>query len=202
MPRKKDPAATRARILQSAGEEFRRSGMQAARLNAIVEQADITKGSLFHHFAGKDDLALQWLRETVPPILHTQWTEPLTLESDPLAALKTIFRSMAQTIESQSAQEFHGNPLMTLTASVSPNEPALHQALQEIHGAWHRSIADALANGQKESLVHPAINPAEEAHLILSMAIGMELHAKTHGSAMLASLLRSAYAYLDTLRPA
>lgn len=200
--RKKDPTATRARILQSAGEEFCRYGFQAARLNAIVENSGITKGSLFHHFSGKDDLALQWLNETLPVLLETQWITPLEQEKDPLAAMRNILREQTRGIEAQNASDFYGSPLATLAASVTVNEPSLHQALLEVHQVWHQTISNALARGQKAGLVHAAIQPNEEAHLMISLAIGIELHAKTHGPTMLAGLLRSAIAYIDTLRPA
>jgi hypothetical protein len=51
-------------------------------------------------------------------------------------------------------------------------------------------------------MVHPAIQPADEAHLIMSLSIGLELHAKSSGYSVVSGFLRSAIAYLDTLRPA
>jgi TetR/AcrR family transcriptional regulator, transcriptional repressor for nem operon len=200
--RTKNPIATRARILQSAGEEYGRYGFQAARLNAIVENAGITKGSLFHHFSGKDDLALQWLRETLPPLLDEQWIQPLEAAQDPLLALKEILRKAASGIDAAYAQDRCGNPLATLAASVLPSEAALHQAMADIQQSWHRAVAEALARGQRDRSVHPAIAAAEEAHFILALAMGMELQVKTQGPAILGGLLRSAHAYLDTLRPA
>lgn len=113
--RKKNPTATRARILLSAGEEFRRLGFQAARLNAIVEHSGITKGSLFHHFAGKDDLAQQWMQETLPPLLDEQWLSPLRDATDPIQTIKGILREQARVLESTAASEFFGNPLAILS---------------------------------------------------------------------------------------
>lgn len=200
--RKKNPVATRARILESAGEEFCQFGFQAARLNAIVENSSITKGSLFHHFSGKDDLALQWLQETLPVLLQAEWIEPLQGSTDPIETIKHILRERVRKIEAESIRQFNGSPLATLAVSVSPAETALHQAMREIHQSWHRAISDALSTGQKQRQVHSAIQSADEAHLILSLAVGLELHAKTNGVGVLAGFLRSAVAYLDTLRPA
>jgi len=200
--RKKNPTATRARLLQSAGDEFCRYGFQAARLNAIVEHSGITKGSLFHHFNGKDDLALQWLQETLPTMLESQWLQPLEQGADPLDVLKNILREQTRTIENQSAREFYGSPLATLAASITPEDLALQEAMRELQLTWHRAVSEALARGQKERLVHSAIQPSDEAHLIISLSIGLELHVKSHGTTVLPGFLRSALAYLDTLRPA
>lgn len=200
--RTKNPTATRARILISAGEEFRRFGFQAARLNAIVENSGITKGSLFHHFAGKDDLALQWLQETLPPLLDQQWLSPLKDTSDPIQTIKGLLREQTRVMESTSAADFTGNPLATLITSIAPSDAALHQAMFDLQQQWHRALSEALLRGQQQRMVHSAIQPAEEAHLIMSMSMGLELHAKCSGFAVIPGFLRSAIAYLDTLRPA
>lgn len=200
--RKKNPTATRARILLSAGEEFRRFGFQAARLNAIVENSGITKGSLFHHFAGKDDLAQQWMKETLPPLLDEQWLSPLRDATDPIQTIKGILREQARVVESTAASEFFGNPLAILIPSIAPSDDTLHQTMLDLQQQWHRSISEALLRGQQNRMVHPAIQPTDEAHLIMSLSIGLELHAKSSGYSVVSGFLRSAIAYLDTLRPA
>lgn len=200
--RTKNPAATRARILVSAGEEFCRFGFHAARLNTIVEHSGITKGSLFHHFSGKDDLALQWLQETVPPMLDQQWLSPLQDTTDPIQTIKGILREQTRIMESTAAAEFSGSPLATLVTSIAPSDAALHQAMKDLHQEWHRTLSDALQRGQQNRMVHSAIQPADEAHLIISLSMGLELHAKSSGFTVIPGFLRSAIAYLDTLRPA
>jgi len=50
------PENTRRRILKAAFGEFYRNGFHGGSLNRIVEKADTTKGALFHHFEGKNDL--------------------------------------------------------------------------------------------------------------------------------------------------
>lgn len=202
MKRTKNPTATRAKILQSAHEEFVRYGFQAARLNAIVENAGITKGSVFHHFSGKADLARQWLEETLPPILDECWAAIMESSSDPLASIKSILREQVRRIETTSSDDFHGSPLVTLIASVDQQDAELQSCMLHIQQKWHRMIADALSAGQKNSTVHHAIVPSEEAHLIMSISMGCELQAKIIGYSMLSGYLRSAFAYLDTLRPA
>lgn len=49
-------AATRAALVAAARELFGRKGFGDASLDEIVAQAGVTKGALYHHFAGKEDL--------------------------------------------------------------------------------------------------------------------------------------------------
>lgn len=69
MPRprfeKLDPEL-RARLLQAAAQEFSSSSYDSASLNRIIEQAGISKGSLYYYFDDKEDLfraVLSYLEE-------------------------------------------------------------------------------------------------------------------------------------------
>jgi AcrR family transcriptional regulator len=201
--RKKNPVATRATILRHAGEEFCRMGFQAARLNAIVENSGITKGALFHHFAGKDDLCLQWLQETLPALLESTWLAPLRAgEDNPLDTIHSILREQVRVIEQTPRREFTGNPLATLTSSVPIEDCPLQKAMTELMQQWHQSISEALRKGQSRKTVHAAIQASDEAHLIIALMTGLELQARSRGSGIAAGFLRAAVAYLETLRPA
>jgi AcrR family transcriptional regulator len=49
-------AATRAALMKVACELFGTKGFQETSLDEVVTRAKVTKGALYHHFHGKDDL--------------------------------------------------------------------------------------------------------------------------------------------------
>jgi AcrR family transcriptional regulator len=49
-------AQTRARLMDVACELFGRKGFQETSLDEVVARAKVTKGALYHHFSGKEDL--------------------------------------------------------------------------------------------------------------------------------------------------
>jgi AcrR family transcriptional regulator len=49
-------AATRAALMKAACELFGTKGFQETSLDEVVARAKVTKGALYHHFHGKDDL--------------------------------------------------------------------------------------------------------------------------------------------------
>src|SRR5260370_39887982 len=53
----------RARILAAAGELFYREGIRAVGVEAIAEAAGTNKMTLYRHFASKDDLVAEYLRQ-------------------------------------------------------------------------------------------------------------------------------------------
>lgn len=65
----------RDRIVTAALEEFATSGFDAASTNRIVENAGISKGSLFKYFGSKEELYLYIANEVllkVMPIIHRE----------------------------------------------------------------------------------------------------------------------------------
>ncbi|MFC9786530.1 TetR family transcriptional regulator [Rhodococcus sp. NPDC127528] len=57
MVRQERAEATRNAVLLAAAEVFARSGYAQANLSEIIAQSGVTKGSLYFHFASKEDLA-------------------------------------------------------------------------------------------------------------------------------------------------
>ena len=56
-------AQTREALLVAARAVFGREGFAGARLDDIAAEAGVTKGALYHHFDGKEDLFLELLEE-------------------------------------------------------------------------------------------------------------------------------------------
>jgi AcrR family transcriptional regulator len=67
-------ARPRARILKAARELFYRQGLHTVSVDAIAEAADTNKTTLYRHFASKDDLVAECLRE-YGRMVETAWAE-------------------------------------------------------------------------------------------------------------------------------
>src|SRR5215475_9320548 len=61
---KEDRAPPRVRILAAASELFYRHGIRAVGVEAIAEAADTNKMTLYRHFASKDELVAEYLRQS------------------------------------------------------------------------------------------------------------------------------------------
>lgn len=58
------------KILRNAGEEFADNGYAQASLNAIIEKAGISKGSLYYYFENKEDLFATVLERAVSEVVE------------------------------------------------------------------------------------------------------------------------------------
>jgi AcrR family transcriptional regulator len=89
-------AQTRARLLKAAGKVFARHGYERATLDAIAEEAGLSKGAVYYNFASKEELFLALLEErlvgqfegverafeqTAPPERQSEVAAQLFLES-------------------------------------------------------------------------------------------------------------------------
>src|SRR5258708_12167985 len=92
----RSPENTRQRILDAAFDEFYKNGFQGGSLNRIVDEARTTKGAVFHHFKGKKDLGYAVVREVINPDFKQQWSDPLSISTDPITYLNPIFRQSAK----------------------------------------------------------------------------------------------------------
>ena len=69
----------RRRILDSALEVFGAEGYDGASMNAICTRAGISKGIIYHYFAGKEDLYLSCCRESSQKMADYLREHPLYL---------------------------------------------------------------------------------------------------------------------------
>src|SRR6201996_5454503 len=85
----------RARILAVAGELFYRHGIRAVSVDSIAEAAGTNKMTLYRHFASKDELVAEYLRQEAGKA-DTYWC---ALEGrhpgEPLAQIRAWMAAMA-----------------------------------------------------------------------------------------------------------
>lgn len=69
---KRDAAATKARILSAATEEFADKGYDGARVDEITIQSNVNKNSLYHYFGSKEQLFVAVLEQAYRTLRERQ----------------------------------------------------------------------------------------------------------------------------------
>lgn len=83
MIRKHDATATRTKLLDAARDVIRTKGYAATTVDDICQQAGVTKGGFFHHFASKEQLAKAALDAFGAMASELFHAAPYTLLPDP-----------------------------------------------------------------------------------------------------------------------
>jgi TetR/AcrR family transcriptional repressor of nem operon len=192
---------TRQRILSAAFQEFYRYGFQGGSLNRIVEEIGLTKGALFHHFAGKQELGYAVVDEVIWPRFRANWIEPLQQSEDPIEDTKRLLLHMAQK-GGPAGNLVQGCPVNNLAQEMSPLDEEFRQRLEKIYAAWRLVFETALAQGIKVGKVRKDVSPAKVAAFLVAALTGI---VGTVKNAQDRQLLRTAGAalldYLESLRP-
>ena len=164
--------SARERLVESAQELLWERGYVGASPRAIQERAGAGQGSMYHHFSGKADLALEAVRRTAAQMRATAEAEL----SGPGSALSRISAYLLRERE-----VLRGCPVGRLTQDPEIiASPRLRQPVEETF-AWLRSrLAEVIAEGPEE---FPAgFDPAATASAIVAVLQGGYVLARAAGS--------------------
>jgi TetR/AcrR family transcriptional regulator, transcriptional repressor for nem operon len=202
MKRTNNPDATRAKILGAAFQEFYRHGFQGASLNRIVKEAGTTKGSVFHHFEGKNALGYAVVDELLSEGINERWFRPLQASTDPVSEIKRIINAEALQFTQDDRMLCQGCPINNLAQEMSPLDQGFRKRVARIYDDWRQSIARALENGIEHGTVRKEVSPQVVAALLVATFAGMTGTVKSAQSPDLLRQIREAlFGYLDSLKP-
>jgi TetR/AcrR family transcriptional regulator, transcriptional repressor for nem operon len=198
---KRSPENTRQRILDAAFDEFYKNGFQGGSLNRIVDEAGTTKGAVFHHFKGKNDLGYAVVEEIIFSDIKERWLDPLADSVDPIAALKKTMRQFARE-EDTNGRLIQGCPLNNLAQEMAPLDEGFRRRLEKIYSAWRQALEAAFARGIKAGTVRKGISPPRVAALVVAALEGIMGTAKNAQSEeLLTKAGEGLFDYLDSLKP-
>jgi TetR/AcrR family transcriptional regulator len=161
-PRRRDPAATRKKLLTAARREFASSGLAGARVDEITARAGVNKQLVYHYFGDTDALylaVLEWVYEEI-----RAKERQLNLEGLPPE------RAIKKLIES-SFDHLAAHPDFIVLLNDENRSGARHvrgsRKLEAMHSPLVSLVSTILGQGVKAGIFRKGINPV---HLYISIA--------------------------------
>lgn len=163
---KRDPAKTRARILQEASRCFARSGFRGTSLSEILEKTKVNKRMVYHYFGSKEGLyravhLQQWRA------LETWFAEALTQSSQAGAfALKSqelLLEAVSIFHEFIARNQFFVRLMMWDGLEGGKVSRSLWK---DIRGPIYRQMEALVLQAQHSGVLPPDLKPG---HLVVSM---------------------------------
>ena len=161
-PQRRDPAATRKKLLTAARREFAASGLAGARVDEISARAGVNKQLVYHYFGDKDALylaVLEWVYEEI-----RAQERKLNLEGLPPE------RAIKKLIES-SFDHLAAHPDFIVLLNDENRGGARHvrgsRKLEAMHSPLVSMVSSILGEGIKAGVFRKGINPV---HLYISIA--------------------------------
>jgi AcrR family transcriptional regulator len=97
------PVSRRDELLELAATMFAERGLRATTVRDIADSAGILSGSLYHHFASKEEMVNEVLRGFLD-WLFERYEQIVATEPNPLERLKGLFMASFEAIEHRHAQ--------------------------------------------------------------------------------------------------
>ena len=164
-PRKRDAAATRARILDAATEEFCAKGYDGARMEQIVARADCNIRMAYHYFGRKEDLYLAVL-ERAYEVVRSREAELDLKHLEPVNGMRALIEFTFEHIANHP--EFVG--LMTTENMLKGRFLKDSKQVPEATAPLVEAIRDLLLRGERAGVFRPDVDPIQLYITILSVS--------------------------------
>jgi AcrR family transcriptional regulator len=169
----------RARILVAAADLFYRHGIRAVGVEAIAEAADTNKMTLYRHFASKDELVAEYLRQSATAADGCWERLAQAHPGDPLAQLGAWLEEMASHLAEPNER---GCALANAAIELPEKDHPARRVIEE-HKKAQRTRLARLA--EQAGLSEPEML-ADKLHLLLE---GARVTAQSVGTEGLAPRL-------------
>jgi TetR/AcrR family transcriptional repressor of nem operon len=154
-------AKTRARIVEAAGKVFRRQGYHAAGVDKVMEEAGLTAGGFYAHFASKAALLAEAL--SVAGTEAERWREEGLEELSGAEWLDAFLGRYLSMTHCQRIED--GCPVAALLSEVARTDAPAKRSVETIT----RALASKLARHARE--VNPDV-AEERALAALALCVG------------------------------
>lgn len=198
----RQPEETRSKILHTALELFHAHSYSSTSVNQIVEEAGITKGALFHHFKGKNELAYAIVDELLIREIEENWAKPLANSIDPATDIMSVLKGFGESARENPNEIACGCPINNLAQELSNSDETMRLKLKRIIELWQDALRDALLRGIEAGNVRKDIDAEATAATMVALFEGCIGTLKVHHDiAHLERLSIGCHAFLESLRP-
>jgi TetR/AcrR family transcriptional repressor of nem operon len=166
---------TRERLIESTRELLWERGYVGTSPKAIQERSGAGQGSMYHHFHGKQDLALAAIERNASHLVTQAQAE--------LDGPGTVSERVAAYLRRERAA-LRGCPVGRLT--MDPDvmaDPDLRRPVEAAFAAVRDRLAEVLDEGRASGELDPSLDPAATAAALLAMLQGGYVLARAAGSA-------------------
>jgi TetR/AcrR family transcriptional regulator, transcriptional repressor for nem operon len=192
MPRTSD---ARERIIASAARLFLERSYQAVGVDELCHAADVRKGSFYHYFSSKSELAKAVVDLHADAFAKRLSGDSASTAVQKLHAIPDAIGAIQSALEAQFGRTV-GCPFGNLAAELSTTDDDLRAHIAEVLGAMERYLAAACRDAAAVGVLREGVDPDRLAHALLAQYQGIILLAKLNGSGV-AELAPALHYFID-----
>ena len=174
---------TRQKLIDATFEEIYSHGYQGAALADILQNAGVHKGSMYHYFGSKKEMALTAINEKISARFFTKYGCILELKSGYLDAF-------IDSVKDTSQRDFNrGCPVANIVQEMSNLDGDFNISMKHIYEEFRRFIKEILDKAIK----------ADEMQKCDTLKIALFITATLEGAILAAKASGKAEDYVDTI---
>ncbi|WP_159587129.1 TetR/AcrR family transcriptional regulator [Chelativorans xinjiangense] len=167
--------STKERMLKAGLSMLLRHGYNDLGIQAVLKETGTPKGSFYHHFASKEDFALQVVERYMVEV-HDGLDQTLGDRSlPPLDRVRKFFES---TRDKYHDDGYLGCMLGGLGQELSGVSPVFQEKIEECLSAIASRIADCMEQAQARGDLPPDADPRHMANLVVNCWEGAALRSR------------------------
>jgi TetR/AcrR family transcriptional repressor of nem operon len=168
---------TKTLLLDTGKRIFLERGYNNSGIEAILQAADVPKGSFYHYFRSKEDFGLQVLDHFAQGASETLQGFLSDESLGPLERLRRYFETIITRLELQGCRR--GCLVGNLSQEMADQSEAFRTRLEEIFEGWVDRVSECLRQAQTAGEVPGHLDVRELAEFWLNSWQGAVLRAKT-----------------------
>lgn len=168
---------TRKRIIDTATRLFYQQGYNSTGINQIIDEADISKASLYQHFKSKEDLLLEYL-EIVSAETMLNLKNAAATGSDVQKKVSAVFKFMA---EYAGSKDYCGCNFLNIAGEIPKENQRVYELIQRQKNETRKLFTEILTDGiTVKDAKEKAKNLADAIYLLFDGAL---MACKIYGDA-------------------
>lgn len=165
-PARLTPSERRARLLEAASRVFLRRGYAATRVQDVVREARVSRGTFYRHFESKRSLLGALARELVDR-LRPAWEPPVEVRTG-----ADLERAL-ETLHLATLRGFHGERATArlLFGDGTPSDSGVARAIASWEDAWRRQATALFARARDGGGLREGVDPVVAAECALGAVL-------------------------------
>lgn len=168
-------------VLEAAGRLIADEGLLAATMRRIATEAQISLGTLTHHFESVDQLLAEALE-----LSSIRFTEALAKRESTGNALAKL-HTLADAVMPDNQQSLRQWRLWLQFWSRAVYDPELARTHNRRYRAWNNTVADLINEGVKDGSLRADLNALEATHNLVALIDGVCFQVAIKGGGMTAA---------------
>ncbi|HLV87217.1 MAG TPA: TetR/AcrR family transcriptional regulator [Candidatus Sulfotelmatobacter sp.] len=154
---------SRQEILRTAARLFQQRGYDATSMNDVAAALKLSKGGLYHHFQGKDEILFEIMNHAME-ITQERVLGPVRGIADPEERLRALIRRHMEVVLSPQDRE-----ITVMLHENHPLPPGLRRRINSRKKEYVHFVEDLIADVQRARHAKGSVSPRAAAFALLGM---------------------------------